>query len=120
MAALMSTLNTGMNPLQREWFQYANGGSMRTVALASGAVVGTFDTVAGYCKGILMSTPNTPIFAIRDGASTVAQFASGAVGAQLFEACWFEYKNALNIVKLTGTAETWYLLCSTSAKDIAV
>jgi len=118
MAHIMGkSIRAGLQPLVLDWLQHTNGGSMRTVALGSGAAVGTFSLTAGYLKAILMTTPNTPDFIIRDGVATIVTFASGAVGAQLFQPCWYEYSSPLTIVKSLGTAETWYLLCATSAKD---
>lgn len=119
MAHVMGNLKTGLDPLMAEWFQHINSGSLHTVALGSGAVVGTFDTGGGWLKGILMTTFNTPAFSIRDNAATMFSFASGAVGDQLFQPVWGQYKNTLSLAKASGTAETWYLLVATSAKDIA-
>ena len=120
MAHIMgAAIRPGMDSMCLDWLQHANTGSMHTVALGSGGVIGTFDVGGGFLKGIMTTTYNTPVLAIRDNAATIVSFASGAIGGQIFQPCFYEYKNTLTVQKVTGTAETLYLFITTSAKGLA-
>ena len=95
----------------RQWRNYAQG-SMLQAAIGSGAVIATFSDTGGILKGVYVTTYNTPILVIRDGAGTMHSLASGALTPG-WVPCWEECKDELTISKADGTAETVYLLFGT-------
>lgn len=110
----------GGDYLLTDWLQHANSATLMNVSVGSGNAIGTFTETGGWIKGIDITPINTPILTLRDGASTLAVFASGALGGQRFQACFFRASAEITIHKPNGTAEAGIsLLVATSAKDMA-
>lgn len=111
--------NPGQPPLIRDYLRFVNSATMKFQTIGSGAVIATINTGECYVKALDFSVYNTPAFILRDGAGTLVSFASGAVGGQRFQPCWYHCKAALTLSKASGTAETgnWGVLVATSAWD---